>query len=119
MKQPFALQNACGMQVALSDKKISESAESGEWSESGEWDSLGGFRWNLRKIEMKPTFMARLCHEFGKGVSLALPISLKIFFSPLKKNATELRRQSRSQMDEPVPKKWTGVGNDGAELMIC
>jgi hypothetical protein len=54
-------------------EKISESGE------SGVWDSLGGFRWNPRKnemnltLEMKPTFMARLCHEFGQGVSLANP----------------------------------------------
>jgi hypothetical protein len=55
------------------EKKISESCE------SGEWDSLGGFRWNVRKMEMKLTlemrltFMARLYHEFGQGVSLANP----------------------------------------------
>jgi hypothetical protein len=64
------------------EKKISESCE------SGEWDSLGGFRWNVRKMEMKPTFMARSCHEFGQGVSLAnaaWPKTLKIFWLPLKK----------------------------------
>jgi len=64
------------------EKKISESGE------SGVWDSLGGFRWNLRKMEMMPTFMPRSCHEFGRGVSLAntaRPKTLKIFWSPLKK----------------------------------
>jgi len=55
------------------NKKISESGE------SGEWDSLVGFRWNLRKmemkliLEMKLAVMPRSCHEFGQGVSLANP----------------------------------------------
>jgi hypothetical protein len=74
-------------------QKISESAE------SGVWDSLGGFRWNLRKMEMKLTFMPRSCHEFGQGVSLANaagPKTLKIFWPPLKKNKRGKENGDRS-----------------------
>src|SRR5258708_38219192 len=72
-------------------KKISESAE------SGVWDSPEGRRKNVRKMEMKPTFMPGSCHEFGPGVSLANPAqpkTLKIFhLAPKLHLGTHLLRQ--------------------------
>jgi hypothetical protein len=97
----------------IHNKKISESGE------SGVWDSLGGFRWKLRKIEMKLTlemkltFMLRLCHEFDQGVSLANAAwlkTLKIFCSPLKKNAvlSALEGQTPDVSACPDPDSFPG-----------
>jgi hypothetical protein len=53
-------------------------------------------------MEMKPTFMPRLCHEFGQGVSLANPAepkTLKIFWPALKKNKKAGGPQSLGGLD--------------------